>query len=237
LFDGQLGNRDSNGNPEGKWVYIYIDDHIPCSKQAWNNGEGTVQTLYAQPKGNEVWVLLLEKAFAKLCGSYAALEGGDTAWALRAMTGEKAFAFKKQESHSWQRVNLVSEVNAKDKRASVYYRSGEAEQSKADMFKILTKYIHAGSLVCASGATEIKGLHSGHAYSIISVYEKKGLKLLQVRNPWGSGEWQGDWSDKSPLWEQAEHKAVKKAIYKDEGESAHSLPPFHPTHSRPFTFV
>ena len=28
----------------------------------------------------------LEKAFAKFCGSYAALEGGDTVWAIRAMT-------------------------------------------------------------------------------------------------------------------------------------------------------
>lgn len=48
---------------------------------------------------------------------------------------------------------------------------------------------------------------SGHAYSLISIHEFEHngseVKLLKLRNPWGSGEWQGDWSDKSPLWTPA----------------------------------
>merc|ERR1712039_521078 len=51
------------------------------------------------------------------------------------------------------------------------------------------------------GAKE-RGLVSGHAYSLIKVLEVHGHKLVQLRNPWGRGEWNGDWSDNSPLWRQ-----------------------------------
>ena len=44
------------------------------------------------------------------------------------------------------------------------------------------------------------GLIAGHAYSIIKADDYKGVKLLQIRNPWGSFEWDGDWSDNSPKW-------------------------------------
>jgi len=27
-----------------------------------------------------------------------------------------------------------------------------------------------------------------------------GQKLLEFRNPWGAGEWTGDWGDKSDKW-------------------------------------
>ncbi len=56
------------------------------------------------------------------------------------------------------------------------------------------------------------GVISGHAYSMISIHELehqgKQVRLLKLRNPWGHGEWQGDWSDKSPLWTPALKKKV-----------------------------
>jgi len=48
-----------NGTPK----YIVVDDLIPCSKM-------TKAPLFTQPIGKEVWVLLLEKAWAKLIGTY-----------------------------------------------------------------------------------------------------------------------------------------------------------------------
>ena len=47
-----------------KKVDVVIDDSIPCHR-------GSREPLYAQHKGNEMYILLLEKAFAKFCGSYA----------------------------------------------------------------------------------------------------------------------------------------------------------------------
>jgi len=26
------------------------------------------------------------------------------------------------------------------------------------------------------------------------------VRLCVMRNPWGQGEWKGEWSDNSPLW-------------------------------------
>ena len=44
------------------------------------------------------------------------------------------------------------------------------------------------------------GLVAKHAYSLIAIQHIDGHKLLNIRNPWGSFEWNGDWSDNSELW-------------------------------------
>lgn len=48
------------------------------------------------------------------------------------------------------------------------------------------------------------GIIKNHAYSVISAYEflndGENTRLLKLRNPWGRGEWNGDWSDSSSLW-------------------------------------
>lgn len=51
-----------------KWVIVIVDDRIPCEK-------GTNKPRFMAPNGNELWAILLEKAYAKHCGSYAAIAG------------------------------------------------------------------------------------------------------------------------------------------------------------------
>ena len=56
-----------------------------------------------------------------------------------------------------------------------------------------------------SDSRQEEGVVQGHAYSLISIHQvtdKQGkeVNLLKLRNPWGSGEWEGDWSDKSRCW-------------------------------------
>jgi hypothetical protein len=58
IFDPQLE----------KWVIVVVDDRIPCKK-------GTKQPLFMKPNGAELWAILLEKAYAKHCGSYADISG------------------------------------------------------------------------------------------------------------------------------------------------------------------
>lgn len=75
IFDGQAN----------KWVVITVDDRLPCS-------DGS--THFMHPNGNELWAVVMEKAFAKFCGSYANLNGGFCAWAWRAITGDNVFRLK-----------------------------------------------------------------------------------------------------------------------------------------------
>lgn len=62
-------------------------------------------------------------------------------------------------------------------------------------------------IAASQGQGEVKdesGVISGHAYSLISIHEflhkGKNVRLLKLRNPWGQGEWKGNWSDSSNLW-------------------------------------
>jgi hypothetical protein len=56
---------------------------------------------------------------------------------------------------------------------------------------------------------------------LIGVYEfmhqGQNVRLCKLRNPWGSGEWKGDWSDNSPKWtpELRARFSIKK---EDDGE-------------------
>lgn len=61
---------------------------------------------------------------------------------------------------------------------------------------------------------EAKGLIGGHAYSILKLKEithpKKGkFTLVKLMNPWAKSEWNGDWSDESPLWTPELKKQMK----------------------------
>lgn len=62
-------------------------------------------------------------------------------------------------------------------------------------------------MAASKGSGEEKtaaGIVSGHAYSLVSVnefqHEGQRVRLIKLRNPWGSGEWKGDWSDSSAKW-------------------------------------
>ena len=57
----------------------------------------------------------------------------------------------------------------------------------------------------------------GHAYTIIQAKEVNGHKLLNIRNPWGSFEWDGDWSDNSKLWTKDMRDALNPVLDSSDG--------------------
>jgi hypothetical protein len=55
-------------------IEICVDDRIPCLDRG-----GGPQTVCAKSKGKEIWTMALEKAFAKLFGSFEGIGSGGVA--------------------------------------------------------------------------------------------------------------------------------------------------------------
>ena len=63
---------------------VMIDDYIPCDED-----EG--EPIFANSRNGDLWVLLLEKAWAKLHGSYMRIENGDSTTVFRDLTGAPTY--------------------------------------------------------------------------------------------------------------------------------------------------
>ncbi|OTF81040.1 hypothetical protein BLA29_000629 [Euroglyphus maynei] len=138
---------------------------------------------------NEFWGALLEKAYAKLHGSYESLKGGTTSEAMEDFTGGLTEHYEIQTDECPP--NLFTIMLKAHQRSSFMGCSisvEDASQMEAVMHNGLIKG-HAYSI------TSVKYVHVDH----VRVQGK--LPLVRIRNPWGNeAEWTGAWSDKSREW-------------------------------------
>lgn len=65
---------------------------------------------------------------------------------------------------------------------------------------LVNKEFLFAAAVSAPGSEDREGVIKGHAYSVLRAVEAKGKRFVLVRNPWGSTEWTGPWSDGSKEW-------------------------------------
>ena len=154
---------------------VIVDDWFPSK---WG------RPAFSKTKNGEIWPMLLEKAWAKVHGSYMRTEGGQTAHATQHLLGIPAFTINHDEK--------------------------ETESLKRNFFRAMKRYDERNFVILASSRSGTNDQYSdgivlGHAYSVISVVEfqayGRNIQLMKMRNPWGKqGEWTGDWSDESDLW-------------------------------------
>ncbi|KAI1897322.1 hypothetical protein AGOR_G00082120 [Albula goreensis] len=178
----------------GSWVDVVVDDRIPT----YNN-----QLVFTKSaKSNEFWSALLEKAYAKLHGSYEALKGGNTTEAMEDFTG-----------------GVTEFFEIKDAPKDLYHI----------MRKALERGSLMGSSIDVLIPTRLEtrtplGLVKGHAYSVTGVQEvtktdkKTKLRLVRLRNPWGKVEWKGPWSDSSKEWESLNRAEKERLQYRNTEE-------------------
>ena len=140
--------------------------------------------MFSHSLGNELWVLLLEKAYAKLHGGYKTLTSGHPSQALADLSGQPLLSL----SFSQPKVKEL-------------VKNGQ-------LWTLLKGFHEDGYLVAGASAGETmwkneeekEGLANGLAMNVLQVREAKGHKLIQLRNKWLNFEWDGDWSSQSPLW-------------------------------------
>lgn len=190
-----------------------VDDWIPCESP----GKPAFAT---SRKGNEMWVSLLEKAYAKLHGSYEALEGGLVQDALVDLTGGAGEEIDMRSSEAqidlasgrlWSQLLRFKQEGfllgaGSPSGSDVHISSSGIVQGHA--YSILQVEIHSFYLMTYSPAKKISVTQSSFVCFTAQVREVDGHKLVQIRNPWANEvEWNGPWSDPSPEWtDRMKHK-------------------------------
>ncbi|KAF7371262.1 Calpain catalytic domain-containing protein [Mycena sanguinolenta] len=185
-----------------RWVSIVIDDLLFTSipkyeelnsseKQLYHNDKEKYasarkgsKTLYFARSATEgeTWIPLMEKAYAKLHGDYAALVGGEACEAIEDLTGA-----------------VSSFIPCKDILDIDKFWTEELLKANKDRLFGCAYNALDGTRSGDWNAT-ISGLHGNHAYSVLRAVEVKGKRFVVVRNPWGESEWTGPWSDGSKEW-------------------------------------
>ncbi|XP_036978284.1 calpain-12 [Acanthopagrus latus] len=170
----------------GEWVEVVVDDRLPVR-------EGRLLFSYSHTR-NEYWSALVEKAYAKLMGSYGSLKGGNISEGMEDFTGGIAYSM---------------EVSSRTPR--VLWRSLTAALSRGSL---LSCFIQAKSYL-EVGKVSGNGLIKGHAYALTDTDKvtkaSDEILLLRLRNPWGFVEYSGPWSDKGKEWDDVD-KAEKERI-------------------------
>ena len=172
----------------GLWELVLIDDYFPYI------GTSFKQFAFGSSRGDELWLSLLEKAWAKINGCYAKIGCGGTPNEVFDVLTEaysEYYPIKSNQDNLWSKM-----IDAKNK--GYVMTAG----TSGDVLNL---------------PIEEMGLSPGHAYTVLDLHEINGEKVVRLRNPWGNGEYSGDWSDSSKKWTE-ELKKKYGLIKKNDGD-------------------
>jgi len=161
----------------------------------------TSDLAYSKARNNQLWVPFLEKAYAKIHGSYRAISGGHVEEAFLDLTGAPTAVFNFdhhdfnprqfwRELMSFRSKRLPMGCGTSTSQGGIVgmhaYSILDVREIKNVGLDFFRDKVAQGTLGNVSGFTELDGT----------------VRLMRIRNPHGQGEWKGEFSDKSPVWER-----------------------------------
>jgi len=141
----------------GKETTVSVDNMIP--------GTATDVWFVSPSPTKEFWPLILEKAWAKIYGSFGKVEGGQWTQAVGAMT-----------------------------RAPLYRLRHEDVTKDEVWIALKTATLKKWPMGCGTSSNRDAakyGLAEGHQYSALEAWEKDGNKFVKCYNPWRSDYYEG----------------------------------------------
>jgi len=201
----------------GRWSWIPVDDYIPYVLKG-----GQRFPLGVQPYGDELWLLLLEKACAKWFGGYANIHRGmglDTLMVFTECEQCRAFTQCSDGTFVAKRVHML---RARDRLS---YQERQVDRLTSEqLFQELQRGDESGLIMVASNRNDpppeavkgfgsngeliaVDGIVGSHSYPLIGVYVVRAdgfmWRVLRIRNLWAGTpgtHWTGDLCESWTGW-------------------------------------
>ena len=185
---------------DGMWKTIILDGCFPADR--FGNLVG------AQPHHRKIWVMLLEKAWAKSFKSYDNIHAGYNEEGLVAISGAPT-------------ISVSSRKNGFLIIVEAYLNKG------AIVTCATSRDVHQ----LTEQEQEKLGVFAGHAYTFLKAYadlpyQGHMITLIKMRNPWGRKGWKGDWSFSSKKWTHDLRDVVNYNVDPQDGTFFISLDDF-----------
>ncbi|CDW72805.1 calpain family cysteine protease containing protein [Stylonychia lemnae] len=186
----------------GEWQSVTIDDYFPC----FINGG----PIFSTTSENELWVLILEKAYAKVHGSYLALRGGYAIEGIQDLTGCPSTQYDLLSQYVRQTIqngDLWKLLQFYEKEQYLMSVSTDGEDQEL-----------AGNFIVQFQSYQDRetNLLKAHSYTILKIVEVNNNKLINLRNPWNAPfNFRGKWNENSPLWTQQMRRHLEPTFDKE----------------------
>ena len=164
----QNGYYEINLKIDNKKITITLDDYFPYNIRK-------NKPVFCKPYKNELWVMLLEKAWAKTRGSYFNMDKGSPLIVLNTFL----FSMKFKEDITYHFYSL----NNSDYKDKIWNMMINKIKYKKNIFMIC---LSKENLNDKKRLNNLKySIVERHFYNIIEIYENEGKNKLKLRNPWG----------------------------------------------------